>query len=63
MTSKLPAFLMRATFRKALGELLDWMEGAVRPQKNEQIFVGLLGRPPPTALSYGIVPEPSESQK
>ena len=63
MTSKLPAFLMRATFRKALGELLDWPEGVVRARKTQQSFVDLLARPPPTALLYGIVPEPSESRK
>ena len=50
MTSKLPAFLMRATFRTALGELLDWMEGVVRLQKTQQNLVDLLSRPPRRAL-------------
>ena len=36
---------MPGTFRKALGELLDWMEGAVRPQKTQQNLVDLLSRP------------------
>ena len=54
---------MAKTFRKALGELLDWMEGVVRPQKTEQNFVDLLGRLPREALLNGEAPEPSESRK
>ena len=45
MTSKFSPFLMVGTFRTALGELLDWMEGAVRVKKTQQDLVDLLVRP------------------
>ena len=50
MTPKLPAFLMRATFRTALGELLDWEKPANRARKTQQDLVELLVRPPRRAL-------------
>ena len=41
---------MLIDFRKALGELLDWMEGVVRARKSRENLVGLLARPPRRAL-------------
>ena len=41
---------MAGHFLKALGELLDWMEGVVRVRKTEQDLVELLARPPRRAL-------------